>query len=170
MFERAREVLMTDPGAVFGETRSMDEDRTRRFSMDLGVNLGAGASVHQAVTLELGRPQAVGGGLMLPIAWQATGREGFFPTFEGELVTSGAPAGTRMELTGTYTVPLGVIGRFGDGVLGRRLARSSLEALVQRLAARLEFEAQSQRTSAKGNSTPRPVVLREQAHSEIYVG
>ena len=99
-FERAREVLLEDPGAVFSETHVIDEHCARRFSMDLGVNLGAGASVHQAVTLQLGVPRAVDHGLVLPIGWHASGREELLPTFRGELEISGTEAGTRIQLTG----------------------------------------------------------------------
>ena len=58
-FARAREVLLEDPGAVVSETHTADERRERRFSMDLGVDLGAGASVHQTGTVQLGAPRSV---------------------------------------------------------------------------------------------------------------
>jgi hypothetical protein len=169
-FARAREVLLDDPGAVFSEAHTVDERRERRFSMDMGVDLGAGASVHQAVTLQLGAPRSVDHGLVLPMSWRADGREQMLPTFEGELETSEARPGTRLRLTGTYTVPLGVVGRFGDGVLGRRLARRSLNALVQRLASRLESQVQARIDSVGWRPAPHPDSFREQDHSEIYVG
>jgi hypothetical protein len=92
------------------------------------------------------------------------------PTFTGQLEASRARPGTRVRLNGTYTVPLGVIGRFGDGVLGRRLARRSLDTLVERLASRLESEVQARLGSAGWRSAPIAVELREQEHSEIYIG
>jgi hypothetical protein len=169
-FARAREVLLEDPGAVVSETHTADERRERRFSMDLGVDLGAGASVHQTGTVQLGAPRSVDRWLVLPMSWRADGRERLLPAFEGELKTSEVRRGTRLRLTGTYTVPLGILGRFGDGVFGRRLARRSLNALVQRLASRLESEAQARLDSVGWRPAPHPDELRERTHPEIYVG
>jgi hypothetical protein len=122
------------------------------------------------VTLQLGIPQSEDRRLVLPMTWRASGREELLPTFDGELETSDTPAGTHIQLTGTYTVPLGVLGTFGDCVLGRRLARLSLETLVQRLATRLEFEVRARLHAVSWHPAPHPVDLREKEHPEIYVG
>jgi len=167
---RAREVLLDDPFAVLSETQTADERRERIFQMDLGLDLGAGASVHQNVSVQLGIPKPVDDGLVLPLAWRATGREEWLPAFTGELSASEARHGTRLRLSGMYTVPLGVVGKFGDGVLGRRLARSSLRALVERLAGHLESEVQARLNAVGWRPAPRPVDLREHGHSEIYIG
>jgi hypothetical protein len=167
---RAQEVLLDDPGAVLSETRTADDRRERTFQMDMGLDLGAGASVRQSVSVKLGIPRPIDDGLVLPLAWHATGREEWLPTFTGELAVTAARQGTRVRLSGVYTVPFGVVGRFGDGVLGRRLARRSLRALVERLAGHLESEAQAHLDSAGWRPAPRPVDLREQGPSEIYIG
>lgn len=168
-FARAREVLLDDPGAVFSETHTIAERRERRFSVDLGVDL-AGASVHQEVTLQLGIPRSVDDGIVLPLTWHATGREQSLPTFTGEIEISETRPGTLLRLTGTYTVPLDVTGKFGNGVLGRRLARRSLGALVERLASHLEIEVEARLDSVGRRPTPHPAEPREQEHSEIYIG
>lgn len=49
-----------------------------------------------------------------------------FPSFVGEVAVSEARPGTVLVLRGTYTVPLGWIGRPGDVVAGRRLAHRVL--------------------------------------------
>ena len=116
--------------------------------------------------MHLGVAHATETGLVLPVAWQATGRERLFPTFDGELEASEADDGTRLRLHGTYTVPLGVIGRFGDGVVGWRLARRSLDALLA-----------AARTATRGRggsappleSVPRPSAPKWE-RSEIYIG
>jgi len=167
-FARAREVLLDDPGAVFSETHTIEERRERRFSVDLGIDL-AGASVHQAVTLQLGIPRSVEDGLVLPLTWHPTGREQLPPTFTGEIKVSDTRPGTRLRLNGTYTVPLGIAGKFGDGAFGRRLARRSLDALMERLASHLETEVEA-RLDSVGWRPAHGVEVREQEHSEIYVG
>lgn len=167
-FARAREVLLDDPGAVFGETHTADQRRERRFSMDLGVALGAGASLHQTVELKLGAPRSADRGFVLPVEWRASGRQQLLPTFEGAFEISESRPGTRLRLAGTYTVPLGVVGRFGHGVVGRRLAVRSLDQLVRRLASRLESEVQASVESVGWRPAPHPAELQE--HSEMYVG
>jgi hypothetical protein len=172
-FGRAEKVLLDDPGAVFSDAHSIEEYRQRRFHTDLSVDLGAGASVHQMVDVQLGAPQPVEGGFVLPVQWEATARELLFPAFTGELEVLAGPPGVRLRLHGAYTVPLGVIGKFGDGVIGHRLARRSLASLLARLTRRLESEVQ-QRSSAAGPARWPPelktVDVVDHDRSEIYVG
>ena len=155
-FESVREVLLTEPGAVFGDDSSVEAQRDRPLSMNLGVALGAGASVHQVVELELGVSRVVDDKLVLPMEWRASGHERLLPTFKGALEASEAGGATCLHLTGDYRVPLGVLGRFGDGVLGRRLARQSLERLLEQVAARLEGEVRRRLELATLDPTGRP--------------
>lgn len=167
-FARVRKVLLDHPAEVLSEAHTVEDTLEQRFRMDLGVDLGAGASVHQEVTLQLGMPRSVESRLVLPMAWQATGREQMLPTFKGELEASDAPSGTRLRLNGTYTMPLGLVGKFGDGLIWRRLARRSLGALVERIARRLEDEVH--RRISVDRHEPDTVARRTHEHSEIYVG
>jgi hypothetical protein len=169
-FAGARDVLLDDPGAVFGEAHTAGERHARRFRIALSVDLGAGASVQQEVALRVGVAQSTEAGFVVPVAWQAVGRQRLFPTFTGELGISKASTGTRLRLNGAYTVPLGVIGRVGNDVAGWRLARRSLAALLERLAWRLESEVDRRRESAVWRLPPDPVAPSEWEHSEIYIG
>lgn len=168
-FKMARQVLQDDPGTVLSESPATDL-MTDQFRIDLGIDLGRGASVHQQATINVGEARATATKLLLPVCWKATGREGVLPSFEGELEASKADAGTELRLAGSYTVPLGVIGRFGDGVIGRRLARQSLGALVERVAGRLESEMDRREDSVTWHQGGSPISLSESEHSEIYVG
>jgi hypothetical protein len=167
-FAQVREVLSDDPGAVFRDGAMTEAHQDAPTRTVLGVDLGAGASVHQEVLLRLGVGQSTERGLVVPVAWRATGRERLFPTFTGELEASQARNGTWLRLHGTYTVPLGVIGRIGDGVGGWRLARRSLDELLARLGRQLETDVDWRRRSASG-STPDAVAPAGE-RSEIYIG
>jgi hypothetical protein len=169
-FARARQVLLDDPAVVFSELHTGRDSAVQTCRPELSVDLGAGASVHQEVTLEHGVPRPTDTGLVLPVTWHATGRERLLPTFRGELEVSDAGPGTCLRLTGIYTVPLGVVGRFGDGVLGRRLARGSLGALVTRLAGGLEAEVERRPDSVGRSRDPIPLAVQITEHPEIYVG
>ena len=153
-------------GAVFRDAATAGALQHQRTRTVLGVDLGAGASVRQEVLLHLGAAQPTETGLGLPVAWQAAGRQRLFPTFTGELEASETDHGTRLRLHGIYTVPLGVIGRVGDGVVGWRAARRSLDALVARLGRQLEIEVDRRRRSTP---TPEPAAP-EWERSEIYIG
>jgi hypothetical protein len=169
-FGRAEKVLLDDPATVFSDAPSIEARRERRFQTDLRVDVGAGASVHQLVEVHLGAPQSVAGGFVLPVQWEATGRELLLPTFTGDLEVLAGPPGVRLRLYGTYTVPLGAVGRFGDSLIGYRLAHRSLVNLLERVTARLEFEVHKRSGSATWWPELHPVDPLEHNRSEIYVG
>ena len=164
-FAKAREVVLDDLGALFGDVPAVHVEGVRVASMDLGVTLGAGASVHQAVALRVAPPRALENGLILPLSWRASGHDRLLPTFEGELEISKRRSLTRLRLAGAYTVPLGLVGRVGDGVLGWRIARRSIDALVERISLRLEAAVRSREVVVNGR--PARGIVR---HPEIYVG
>jgi hypothetical protein len=168
-FAEARGVLLDDPGAAFSAAL-IAEQHDRRITTELGVDLGAGASVHQEVILQLGDARSTERRVAVPVAWQAAGRERLFPAFNGQLEAFESRPGTRLRLKGTYTVPLGVIGRIGNGVVGWRLARRSIEDLLARLARRVEAEAKHRRESVRQRSAPKPSSLPAWERSELYIG
>jgi hypothetical protein len=168
--ERARQVLTDDPGCVVADAASPDDRRERRFSSALGIDLGAGGAVRQAVTVSLGALSSLDGAASLPLRWQASGRDRVFPVFEGELEARAAGLGaTMLVVRGTYTVPLGAVGRFGDGVIGRRLAQQSLVSFVEDAAGRLDREVHRRMAAVSWHPAPYAVDLRETG-SENYLG
>ncbi len=68
---------------------------------------------------------------------------------------------SRLTVRGIYTVPLGPVGRFGDGVIGRRLARQSLIAFVEGLAGRLDREAGRREAAVPWRPRPHLVTVQE---------
>ena len=162
-FAQVCEVLADDPGVVFGDGVTTHRIPAEAHRCWASIS-GSGTSVHQEVMVRLGVAQTTETGLVVPLAWEATGRRRLFPTFAGELEASDADDGTRLRLHGTYTVPLGVVGRLGNGVVGWRLACRSLDALLIGLGRQVEVEV-----DRRGDLVPDPVAP-EWEHSEIYIG
>jgi hypothetical protein len=151
-WETARDRFLSDPSFFFDETDTVE----------LVVDLGDGLTLHQEVALHIGTPRHAEGEVWLPVRWVAVGRQRVLPSFEGVLELRhdelcGDDA--RIQLLGTYTVPFGFLGRFGDGVRGRRIARRSLESLAAELAERFD-----RRVAQRATGLPGPVyaeVLRD---------
>lgn len=162
--EQVRQVLADDPGGVVAEHVEPEDRQSRRFRSELGVDLGAGSGIRQAVVIEVGHLRTEGDVARLPLRWQAAGRDRLFPVFDGHLDAGAEGDGaTRLVVQGTYEVPLGAVGRFGDGVIGRRLARQSLTSFVEEMAARLDAEVHRRMASTSWRPAPYPVSLRESA-------
>jgi hypothetical protein len=60
------------------------------------------------------------------------------PDFRGTLRFRIASLGTEVLVDGTYRIPLGVLGRVFDNVIGRDIARASLDDFARRISGALE--------------------------------
>ena len=166
-FGQVRGVLADDPGAVVTDEdveQPAEPGDGRHLRSALGVELGATA-FRQAVDVELGQPHVTDADVVLPLRWRASGRDRLFPVFEGRLeaIPTTDGLGTVLSVTGVYTVPLGPVGRFGDGLIGRRFARQSLTAFLEDTARRLDAGVHRHTTSGAGSGHPAPdrVAVRE---------
>ena len=139
-FEAACLVLVEDPATMLSGPTTDSRRRFGHVLTDLAVTFGSGLSVHQTVAVRLGAVDASAEEAVLPLRWSATARAGMLPTFSGEFEMVDIGTGTRLRLRGDYRVPLGLLGRVGDRLVGRRLVRRSLSGLVDELARRLEAE------------------------------
>ena len=163
---RVRKVFIDDPGAALSECCSAEQSRSREFHAELTAELGSGASLHQEVLVQPGAPQLIDNVLVMPVRWHAIGRERLFPAFEGELeVSSQKPPGTRLRLSGSYTVPLGPLGQVGEGIGGHRVATQSLTRYIEAIARRVEIEVDRRITSV-----PHRNVESRRDRSEHYIG
>lgn len=127
----------------------------RVFRTTVPAEVAAGTTVEQSVRLTLGSVQREpsGDSVSVGVSWEPVGLQRVLPSFTGDLRIGPAEGrGAALELRGTYRVPLGPVGRFGDSVVGHRVARRSLDRYVDRLAARLDHEAVRRGTA----STVRP--------------
>ncbi len=121
-------------------------------------------TLRRDVLVDVGEPTRADETVTVPVGWRAEAHEDLFPTFDGELVAEPSVGGTRLRLIGTYAVPLGVLGRFGDGVLGRRVAQSSVARWLEDLARRLDHAA------GGSDDATYEVTVHEPTHSELYIG
>jgi hypothetical protein len=67
--------------------------------------------------------------------WESGSR--LLPNFRGTMRFRIESLRTRVLVDGGYTIPLGVVGYCFDQVVGKRLARASLQELADRIAAHL---------------------------------
>jgi hypothetical protein len=169
-FALAREILLDVPAAVLTVTPTTRELHAGNLRTTLSVDIGAGASVHQEVTLRLDAARAIEPRLVLPVTWLATGHQRLLPAFAGELDLWEAGRDTALRVAGTYTIPLGVAGVVADRVAGGRLVHRSLRALVDQIASRLESEAARRTDAIRLSREADEVVLQASDHPEIYIG
>ena len=71
------------------------------------------------------------------------------PNFRGVISFRNEATRTRIFIEGSYDAPLGLLGRFFDQLVGKRIARASLDDLGDRLKAFLEQRERAWR-AAKG--------------------
>ncbi len=166
--EQAREVLANQPECLFGDSCRPEDRKARRYPTSLEVARGQGG-VHHEVVVEAGFPDTVAGRLVLPIRWAAPGRGHLLPSFDGAIEIEDDAVQSRLGLRGTYGLPLGVLGRFGDSVAGRRIAQQSLASFVEQVARRLDAEVDRRNAITPRNLSVYQVDLRE-IGPENYLG
>jgi hypothetical protein len=141
-FERARDLLLHEPARMFGASSVVSK---RDYVVDLSTGKGDGGAIHKKVQLEIigvhtGRVSA-----RWDLTWTALDHPRLFPVFHGSL-TLWSGAETTIRLTGTYTPPMGLIGRFGDGVIAHRIARGSLEGYLTGIGDRIDQDLRRRRS------------------------
>lgn len=170
----ARMVLRSSPALVLGDADPDALPGERTFRTTVAAQLGPGTTMEQAVTITLGSIHSSNseGRISASFSWDPVGFERLLPSFTGELVLDECEGAgrSRLTLSGSYRAPMGAVGRFGDSVVGHRLARRSLTLYVERLAERLEQEAI--RRDFTGLATPAPYNddLRPDSRSEHHIG
>jgi hypothetical protein len=103
---------------------------------------------------------------------EPSGTARLLPTFEGTLAVTEDAGAATLRLVGAYEPPLGRIGAFGDGVIGHRIARQSLETFLDHVARRIDREVDA-RVPAGGRPAPAPPDppdLRDRDAPESWLG
>ena len=165
-----RDVLRHDPSILFPEGASPQQRRPRRYTAMVGAPIGASTVVEHQVAVELGSLVVASDEVSIPLWWEPIGNEHLLPSFEGFLLfRSGGERCTVVCLRGVYRIPLGPMGRFGDTVVGHRIARRSMAELVEGIARRLGLQATQRDAAASVRPAPAPADLRDHP-SDLYLG
>lgn len=168
---RVCDVLRDDPGPVLGDIVVVEPGRRRTFSVRLTAPLASGTSVEQEVAVTLGPVAVEHGEVTVPLRWEPTDHQRLLPDFRGELVARRCGAGrTELALCGSYQVPLGPIGRFGDSVLGHRVARHSVTHLLETLGERIDREVDRRDVPVAHRPAPYPPDLRHEVRTDGSLG
>ncbi len=164
-FRHAEQFLRRPPLGLFGD-RYEGAPSNRCFRTHLSADAPGGLSVAHDVDIEVVAVHAEGDRVDVALRWQPSGGASLLPPFVGSI--GAAPAnegGTELVLDGSYHVPLGPLGRFGDGVVGKRIARSSIDDLLQRITNRLEELTLESRVRPPQTSKPHPPDMRREARN-----
>jgi hypothetical protein len=164
------EILSRDPAGILTGMPSPDTDA---FLAEIAVDLGGGASLAHEVDVAFGRLSDDGRVGRFALSWHAHDHKGALPAFGGDLEVHPDGNGSRLHLSGHYSLPLGPVGGFGDRLLGHRIARRSVQALLEAAGARIDAEL-AHKPDADGSMTRSPTenvtVTIEDVHTELYLG
>lgn len=161
--ERIIGLLAADPARILTGTASPDHGD---FVARIDVEVGGGTSLSQEVDVVFGRLPSEAGVARFGLSWRARSHEHLFPVFGGDLEVHPDEGGSRLRLAGYYSLPLGALGVFGDGLLGHRIARRALQDFLDDAASRVAG-ADDDLLGARSGAGPR----REGTpRSELYIG
>jgi hypothetical protein len=108
-----------------------------RDGEELFAEVGPGGGKYaKKVRLDIGIAEIRRAGVVYPVSWTAVGGERLFPSLTADLIVSHMGRDrTKLSLQGTYTPPLGVIGRVVDRTVLKNVAESTIQDWVDRVAA-----------------------------------
>jgi hypothetical protein len=113
-------------------------DAAYREGEDLRDKIGLSRDnpvVAKTVQLVAGTPLRGGQQTTIPVAWEATGTPGLFPKLDADLIVATVgPELCQIAMRGTYSPPLGPLGRALDRAVLHRVAEASVKSFVDRVA------------------------------------
>ena len=101
---------------------------------DLRAELPGGGSVSRSARVGFGPLMEEDGAVVLPVWWEDAEHPNLFPTFDGGLELQADGPRTALRLVGSYQPPLGLLGRFGDGLAGHRIVMASINTFLADVA------------------------------------
>ena len=165
--DAVREILKFDPsGALASRPAAVG---TRKFPMEVRVETDGGVAAGLEVMVELGDADETAPD-EFPLSWVPIGHTKLLPGFQGTIAVLADGASTRVRVAGSYRPPLGWAGRFGDGLVGHRVARRSLDALVAVIAARLGNEVRRRSEFVAPRPEAEPDLAGDRQPAENWLG
>jgi hypothetical protein len=105
----------------------------------IGIGGSKAPIVAKSIRIDVGAPRRGEMETDIPISWEATGTPGLFPTMEGEILISSLGEDlTQLTFRGSYTPPLGQLGRAIDRTMMHHVAEVSVKRFVDHIAASIE--------------------------------
>ena len=141
---RSVDVLRYVPIPVDVAVALVEAGPQRLVGSDLRAELPGGGSVTRTASVGFGPLMEEDGAVVLPVWWEDAEHPDLFPTFDGGLELTADGRGTSLRLVGSYVPPLGLFGRFGDGLAGHRIVMASLNEFLADVAAQLTASANGQ--------------------------
>lgn len=103
------------------------------------LGVGGDPALAKTVRIRVREPRRGASEIVIPVTWEASGAPGLFPSMEADIVAAAlGPDLTQLAFRGSYTPPLGLVGRALDRTLLHRIAEASVKGFVDRLAHSLE--------------------------------
>jgi hypothetical protein len=163
------EILSGDPAGILTGLPSPDRGA---FVAEMAVDLGGGTSLVHEVDVTFGQLADDGPVRRFGLSWRARDHHGALPAFEGDLEVHAQGEGSRLHLSGQYSLPLGPVGGLGDRLLGHRIALRSVQTFLEAAGARIDAELTQKRHTAvpAGPPTAKTTVTIQDVHTEVYLG
>lgn len=145
-YERVREVLHRDPLKLLQRATTSAAARAQSLIANLHVQV---AGIDLGVDVRVVAPRVhdgrTGPGSVpvttVELSWEATRMPALFPTMNAELSAQPLSATeTQLEISGTYRLPLGVVGNAIDAAIGHRVAEATVYRLMEDVVEQLREE------------------------------
>jgi hypothetical protein len=143
------EIVATGAGLLFDDDAVIDRPNgvAGEFQSDLHFG-GQNGSVHHKVVVHLAA-SPVGRSRTWLMTVRPQGHARLLPSFEGTIALDEQGGRSVVRVHGAYEPPLGVPGAFGDGLVGFRIARRSLDSFVHDVARRIDRAVDQRAVSAR---------------------
>ena len=138
-FESVRDTLLANPYYVFRHATAAAATHGARLHVSLGT-LDVGANVEVQVTTVDRDYAHVHPAARLVLAWQAATNPRLFPTMTATLLVVESAPGTKLDLHGSYVLPMGKVGDAIAAAGGQRLIEASVAQFLHEVAGWLEEE------------------------------
>ena len=135
-YDRVRDLLTSDPKAVFARATKSAEARAENVAAQLRVELGA-VRVATDIEISIERVEETpASGRKAPVTrvqfeWKAAESPHLFPLMSAELSVYPLTATeTQLEFSGDYEPPLKLFGSVVDALVGHRIAEAAVHRFV----------------------------------------